>query len=232
MAQGSETNRRRVAPVPIGVLISGAGTNLQAILQQIEQAALDATVQVVVTNRASAKGLEFARARGIPCTVIPRQDYADRDARDAAIAECLEAHGVDLVILAGYDQLLGDAFVRRFSWHIMNLHPSLLPAFGGGMYAIRDALEYGAKVTGCTIHYVAEEYPTADTGPVILQQAVPILEDDTEETLLERVHAAEHQIFPAAIQLYAEGRLQRDGRCVRVLPPPAAGDPSADGTLS
>src|SRR4051812_36094373 len=159
VVQGSETTRRRVAPVPIGVLISGAGTNLRSILQQIEQGALDATVQVVVTNRTSAKGLDFARERGIPCAVIPRQQYADRDARDVAVAECLEANGVDLVVLAGYDQLLGDAFVRRFSWRIMNLHPSLLPAFGGGMYAIRDALEFGAKVTGCTIHYVAEEFP-------------------------------------------------------------------------
>jgi phosphoribosylglycinamide formyltransferase 1 len=225
------THRRRVAAVPIAVLISGAGTNLRAILEQVDDGRLDARVQVVVTNRASAAGLEFARTRGIPCFVFPRQQFADRDARDTAIADCLIEHGVDLVVLAGYDQILGDAFVQRFSWRIMNLHPSLLPAFGGGMHAVRDAFEYGAKVTGCTIHFVADDFPTADSGPVILQQAVPILEDDTEETLLERVHMAEHQIFPAAIQLYAEGRLQREGRRIRILPAGTAAEPATDGTL-
>jgi phosphoribosylglycinamide formyltransferase 1 len=210
---------RPTTRLPIGVLISGAGTNLRAILEQAEAGLVDVDVRVVICNRDTAPGLAFARDRNIPTVVLPRQRFASRDERDAAIIEELEQHGVELVVLAGYDQILSDAFVQHFSFRAINLHPSLLPAFGGGMHGVRDALEWGAKVAGCTVHYLAAEFPAADEGPIILQRAVPIEEDDTEESLLERVHGAEHEILPLAVQLIAERRVRIEGRRVRILPP-------------
>lgn len=135
------------------------------------------------------------------------------------MAEALVAHGVELIVLAGFDQILSDDFVRRFSCRIMNLHPSLLPAFGAGMHAVREALQWGVKVTGCTVHFIGSEFSEADSGPVIVQEGVRVEEDDTEESLLARIHEAEYRILPAAIQLYAEGRLRVEGRRVRILPP-------------
>ncbi|MEA2640519.1 MAG: phosphoribosylglycinamide formyltransferase 1 [Chloroflexota bacterium] len=217
---------RPMRRLPIGVLLSGQGTNLEAILRACDTGSLDAEVRLVASNRPSAPGLEHGRRRGIATEVFARAAYGnDREAQQEAILARLEASGVELVVLAGFDQILSDAFVARYSFRMINLHPSLLPAFGGGMHAIRDALDWGAKVTGCTVHFVAAEFPDADSGPIILQEAVPVREDDTEETLLARVHEAEHRLMPAAIQLFAEGRIQREGRRVRILPPAASSAP-------
>ena len=132
--------------------------------------------------------------------------------------ERLIKNEVELVVLAGFDQILGDDFIEEPSYRIVNLHPSLLPAFSGGMHAVRDALACGVKVTGCTVHFVLADDPKTDGGPIILQEPVAVLDDDTETSLLARVHEAEHRILPAAIQLYAEGRLSVQGRRVRIAP--------------
>jgi len=134
--------------------------------------------------------------------------------------ERLIKNEVELVVLAGFDQILGDDFIEEPSYRIVNLHPSLLPAFSGGMHAVRDALACGVKVTGCTVHFVLADDPKTDGGPIILQEPVAVLDDDTETSLLARVHEAEHRILPAAIQLYAEGRLSVQGRRVRIAPRP------------
>ena len=200
--------------LPLGVLISGRGTNLAALLRCCEDGSLHADVRVASSNRPSAEGLEFARARGVPTFVFPRSDYPDRAAQQTAMADCLEQHGVELVVLAGFDQVLVPEFVARFPLRMINLHPSLLPAFSGGMHAVRDALEAGVKVTGCTVHLVTDDL---DGGPIILQEAVPVDQDDDEESLLARVHEAEHVILPAAVQLFAEKRVLIEGSKVRIL---------------
>jgi len=199
--------------LPIGVLISGRGTNLDAILRRCDQGALDADVRAVIANRDEAAGLEHSRRRGIPTHVFARSAYSERIAQQQAMADCLCERSVELVVLAGFDQILVPEFVHRFPYRIINLHPSLLPAFPGGMHAVRDALQYGVKVTGCSVHFATDDL---DGGPVIAQEAVPVAEDDTEESLVARIHEAEHRLLPAAIQLYAEGRLRLDGRRVRV----------------
>ncbi len=205
----------RARPLPVGVLISGKGTNLNAILARCEDGTLDAEVRAVISNRPEAEGLASGRARGVPSFAFSRSDYADRQAQQMAMADCLKAHGVDLVVLAGFDQILAPGFVDRFRGRIINLHPSLLPSFAGGMHAVRDALAAGVKITGCTVHFVTDDL---DGGPIILQEAAPVHEDDDEQSLLARVHEAEHRLLPAAIQLCAEGRLAIEGRRVKVLP--------------
>ena len=199
--------------LPIGVLISGQGTNLDAILRRCDQGALDADVRVVIANREEAAGLEYSRRRGIPTHVFTRREYSERVAQQRAMADCLCERGVEFVVLAGFDQILVPEFVHRFPDRIINLHPSLLPAFPGGMHAVRDALLRGVKVTGCSVHFATDDL---DGGPIIAQEAVPVAEDDTEATLLARIHEAEHRLLPAAIQLYAEGRLRLEGKRVRV----------------
>jgi len=219
---GEEGRGGRYDRLPIGVLLSGQGTNLEAILTRCEASQLDAEVRVVLSNRPNAPGLEYGRRHGIPTYAVPRSEYPSRDAQQAIMKQHLIHHGAELVVLAGFDQILSADFVETFSYRLVNLHPSLLPAFGGGMHAIRDALDYGAKVTGCTVHFVASDFPEADSGPVISQESVPIFEDDDEQTLLSRVHAVEHRLLPDAIQLLAEGRVRLEGRRVRVLQPTSA----------
>ncbi len=206
--------------LPIAVLISGQGTNLAAILRACRLGTLDADVRVVISNRQHAPGLRYAIEAGIPTAVIQRGDYPSREAQQQAILDALSKAGVELVVLAGFDQILSDELVRRYSARILNVHPSLLPAFGGGMHAIRDALEHGVKVTGVTVHLIVAELPAVDSGPIVLQEAVPVLDDDTEESLLRRVHAVEHRLLPAAIQLIAEGRLVVSGRHTRIVARP------------
>ena len=200
--------------LPVGVLISGRGTNLDAILRRCQERRLDAEVRAIISNRPQAPGLAFGRSRGIPTFVFAKSDYADREAQQIAMADCLDQHDVELVVLAGFDQILVPAFVQRFPLRMINLHPSLLPAFSGGMHAVRDALNAGVKVTGCTVHLVTDDL---DGGPILLQEAVAVAEDDDEESLLARVHEAEHRILPAAIQLFAERRVRIDGAKVRIL---------------
>jgi phosphoribosylglycinamide formyltransferase-1 len=186
----------------LGVLISGRGSNLQAILDAIRGGKLDARVGVVVSNVEGAPGLERARAAGVPTEVLSHKDYASRERYDEALVERLHAHDVDLVCLAGFMRLLSPVFVRAFRGRILNVHPSLLPSFPG-LHAQRQALEHGVKVTGATVHFVDEEL---DHGPILLQSAVPVLEDDDEESLSARILEQEHRIYPEAIALVLEGQ--------------------------
>jgi phosphoribosylglycinamide formyltransferase-1 len=198
-------------------LISGQGTNLNAILHACQQETLAAEVRLVISNRPEAPGLRYGREAGVATAVVARGEYPSRDAQHRAMLDELVRRGVELVVLAGFDQILSDEFVERYSGRIVNVHPSLLPAFGGGMHAVRDALDHGVKVTGVTVHLIAADLPDVDSGPIVLQEAVPLLEDDTEESLLTRIHAVEHRLLPAAIQLVAEGRLVIAGRRTRIL---------------
>ena len=198
--------------VPIGVLLSGGGTNLQSIIDAIEQERLNAEIRTVVSNRESAYGLTRARNRDIPATVIDHRRHASREDYDRVVVEHLKSQGVELVVLAGFMRLLSPYFVRSFPNRIMNIHPALSPAFAG-LHGQRQAFEYGVRFAGCTVHFVSEG---CDEGPVIIQAVVPVLPDDTEETLARRILAQEHRIYPRAIQLYSEGRLVIEGRKVRV----------------
>jgi phosphoribosylglycinamide formyltransferase-1 len=188
----------------LGILISGRGSNMQAILDAIRQGELDARVGVVVSNVASAPGLARAQEAGVPTVVIDHKEFSSREAFDRAVVDELQKREVDLVCLAGFMRLLSPLFVRAFPGRILNIHPSLLPSFPG-LDAQRQALEHGVKVTGCTVHIVDEEL---DHGPIVLQTAVPVREDDTEETLSDRILAEEHRAYPRAIRLVLD-RLHR-----------------------
>lgn len=211
----------------IGVLASGEGTNLQAIIDRVEKGELPAKVALVLSDRAGSGALGRARRHGLNHTALTAADFPDKDAFDGAVIEALRAARVDLVVLAGFMRILSPGFVRAFPMRIMNIHPSLLPAFPG-LHGIRDALHHGVRFTGCTVHFVDEG---VDSGPIILQAVVPILEEDTEASLLERVHEMEHRIYPEAIRLFAQGRLRVEGRRVRILgeAPPIAGLRSPGG---
>lgn len=192
------------ARVPLGVLISGSGTNLQAIIDTIAQGTLDAEIRMVISNRSDAYGLTRAQRHHLPTRVISHKDFSSREAFEAELVTALQAARVELVILAGFLRVLSPFFIRAFPQRIMNIHPSLLPAFPG-LHAQRRALESGVRITGATVHFVDEE---VDHGPIIIQAAVPVYPDDTEDTLSARIRAQEHRIYPRAIQLFAEGRLE------------------------
>jgi phosphoribosylglycinamide formyltransferase-1 len=198
--------------VPIGVLISGSGTNLQAIIDAIEADQLDATIRLVLSNRADAYGLTRAKSHGIPTEVVDHKQFATREAFDAAVVEILRACDVELVVLAGFMRLLSPVFVKAFSNRMMNIHPALLPSFPG-LDVQKKAVEHGVRFSGCTVHFVNEQ---CDEGPIIIQAVVPVFPDDTETSLAARILEQEHRIYPRAIQLYSEGRLRIDGRRVFV----------------
>ncbi len=198
--------------LPIGVLISGGGTNLQAIIDAIEAKRLDAKIEVVVSNRADAYGLVRARDHGIPTEVLDHKQFSSREAYDEAVIEILRARGVELVALAGFMRLLSPVFVKAYSNRIMNIHPALLPSFPG-LHVQKKAVEHGIRFSGCTVHFVNEE---CDEGPIIIQAVVPVFPDDTEDALAARILKLEHRIYPRAIQLYSEGRLHVEGRVVLV----------------
>jgi len=191
----------------VGVLVSGSGSNLQAILD-----AVDASFEVVlvVSNKPGVLALERARAAGIATASIEPASYEDRESFDDAVADALDAAGVELVCLAGYMRLLSASFVKRFEHRILNVHPALLPAFPGA-HAVRDALRWGVKVTGATVHLVDEE---VDHGPIVLQEAVAIAPDDDELSLHERIKAVEHRLYPEAIRAFARGEIRVEGRHV------------------
>jgi len=200
----------------IGILISGRGSNMLAILDAIQDGKLNATVRVVMSNKATAGGLELARERGLRTVFLDPKVFAQeanpREAYDVAVVQVLQEHGVECVVLAGYMRIVTPALIRMFPSKILNIHPSLLPAFPG-LHAQRQALEWGAKVSGCSVHFVTEGI---DEGPIICQKAVPIHEEDTEETLSARILEQEHQLYPQALQLLAQGKLQVEGRMVRI----------------
>ncbi|HRH80679.1 MAG TPA: phosphoribosylglycinamide formyltransferase [Thiobacillaceae bacterium] len=185
------------------VLISGRGSNMQALLG----AGLPVEFAAVISNNPDAAGLAFARQRGVATAVVNHRDYPDRTAFDAALAEEIDRHRPDLVILAGFMRVLTDAFVERYRARMINIHPALLPAFPG-LHTHERALEEGVKVHGCTVHFVT---PEVDVGPIIIQAAVPVLADDTSDSLAARVLKQEHRIFPQAVRWFAEGRLKLRG---------------------
>ena len=198
--------------VPIGVLVSGSGTNLQAIIDHIEAKRLDAKIEVVLSNKADAYGLVRAKNHGIATEVLDHKQFPSREAYDQAVVDLLRARGVDLVVLAGFMRLLSPVFVKAYSNRIMNIHPALLPAFPG-LHMQKKAVDHGVRFSGCTVHFVNEE---CDEGPIIIQAVVPVFPDDSEESLAARILKQEHRIYPRAIQLYAEGRLRVEGRRVLV----------------
>jgi len=202
------------------VLISGQGSNLEALIAARDAGVLAADIAAVISNRPQAPGLEKAAAAGIPTVVVDHCDYPDREAFDAALAEEIDVHTPDAVVLAGFMRILTDGFVRRYEGRMVNIHPSLLPAFPG-LKTHQRALEEGVRIHGCTVHFVT---PELDHGPTIIQAAVPVFDDDDEETLAARVLEAEHRIYPLAVRWLIEGRLRLEGRRVRLSAP--AGEPA------
>lgn len=202
-------------PLRLGIMISGRGSNMQAIVRAIDLGDLKARVAMVVCNHADAPGVAWARARGLGAMVFEARDFPSREEQNQAMAGAMKQAGVELVAMAGYDRLITPAVFSAFPQRIMNIHPSLLPAFPGTLHAQAQALAHGVKVSGCTVHFVAEG--EVDGGPIILQVAVPVLEGDTEESLAARILQQEHVAYPRALQLFAEGRLQIEGRRVRIL---------------
>ena len=206
-------------PVHLAVLLSGAGSTLQNLLDRIAAGALRADVAVVVSSRSDAYGLERARQAGIPSRTVVRKDYPDVDRFNDALHAALEPFAVDLVVLGGFLSLFQPR--ARYAGRVMNIHPALIPAFcGAGFYGDKvhhAVLASGVRLSGCTVHFADDQY---DHGPIILQGSVPVLDDDTPETLAARVHALERELYPEAIRLWAEGRLRIEGRRVRILPAP------------
>jgi len=194
----------------VGVLLSGRGSNLVAILDRIAAGELDAGVVLVIGNEPSAAGLQEARTRGVPTLVVDHRRSPSREAHDREMAAALEDAGARLICLAGYARLVSPWFVERFAGRVMNIHPSLLPSFPG-REAQRQAIEAGVKISGCTAHFVDE---SVDSGPIILQEAVPVLDADTPETLGARILETEHVLYSRAIALYFTGRLRVEGRRV------------------
>jgi phosphoribosylglycinamide formyltransferase 1 len=207
----------------IGVLISGRGSNLQSIVDAAGTGRLDATIAIVVSNRPEARGLLRARDAGIEAVCVSPRDYAGRDAYDGAIADLLVSRGVGLVCLAGFMRLVGQPLLTRFPNRILNIHPSLLPAFPG-LEAPRQALNHGVRVSGATVHLVSADL---DGGPIVMQAAVPVLAADTVETLAARILVEEHRLYPEAIALVLGGGWALEGR--RFIPDvPRAGSHEAD----
>jgi len=198
--------------IVVGVLVSGSGTNLQAIIDSVAAGRLDCRIGMVVSNRAGVRALERATSAGVPTRVVDHRSFEQREEFDAALVDALREAGVELVVLAGFDRLVTRVLLGAFPDRVINIHPALLPAFKG-LHAQRDALEYGVKLAGATVHLVDEQ---TDHGPIIVQGAVGVRPDDTEETLRERILGVEHEIYPVAIQLFAEGRIEVSGRRVRV----------------
>jgi phosphoribosylglycinamide formyltransferase-1 len=199
--------------VKIAVLVSGRGSNLQAIIESIEKGYIrNAAIHVVISNKADAYALERARNHGISAVFLDPKNY-DRAGYDRAILNVLKQYDTDLLLLAGYFRLLGSEIIEAYRNRVLNIHPSLLPAFKG-LHAQKQAFEYGVKVAGCTVHFVDEGL---DSGPIIIQRCVPVLPEDTEETLTERILEQEHLIYPEAVKLFVEGKLKIEGRNVIFL---------------
>lgn len=205
---------RAVKKVRIGVLASGRGSNLQAIIDAIEAGKLDARIVLVLSNKKDAAALERARKHGLADVFLDPKPFAgqpdSREAYDRAVLDVLRKHDVELVLLAGYMKIVTPVLVKAYENRMMNIHPSLLPSFPG-LDAQKQALDHGVKLSGCTVHFVTDG---VDEGPIIIQAAVPILEGDTPEALAARILVEEHKIYPKAVQLYAEGRLSVSGRVV------------------
>ncbi len=201
-------------PLNIGVLISGSGSNLQSLIDHIQEGTLDAHVSLVVSSRPDAYGIERAKKAGIPVLVLNREAYADAAAANKRIADALKEAGVEYVVMAGYMRMVTAEVLDAFPDRVVNLHPALLPSFKGA-HAIQDAFDFGVKVTGVTVHFANADY---DKGPIIAQRAVEVYEGETVEALEARIHAVEHELYPHVVQLLAEGRVSVDEatRTVRI----------------
>jgi phosphoribosylglycinamide formyltransferase-1 len=187
----------------LGVLISGNGSNLQSIIDNIEKESLKAIIKIVISNNPDALGITRAKKHGIQISVLKNADFKSKEDFDSELIKILKKNDVELVILAGFTRILTSGFLKTFPHKIMNIHPAMLPSFPG-LHGQKQALDYGVKFTGCTVHFVDEG---VDTGPIIIQSVVPVHDDDTVETLAARILKEEHRIYPQAIQFYAEGRL-------------------------
>ena len=196
----------------LGVLISGNGSNLQSVIDHIEKGSLKAIIKIVISNNPDAYGITRAKKHGIPVVILQNGDFQNKAAFDLELIRILKNNCVDLVILAGFMRIITPALLNAFPHKIMNIHPALLPSFPG-IHGQKQALEYGVKLSGCTVHFVDEG---VDTGPIIIQSAVQVFDDDTEETLAARILKEEHRIYPQAIQLFAEGKIEIKGRRVRI----------------
>lgn len=199
-------------PLSLAVLVSGGGSNLQSIIDKIESGVLDAEIRLVVSNKASAHGLERARSHGIPTAVFALRDYENREACDAAMVEAIRDAGADFVCLAGFMRMITPVLLDAFPGRVINIHPSLLPSFPG-LDGQGDASAYGVKLAGCTVHFVDEGM---DSGPIIMQAAVPVLPGEERDSLAARILTMEHRILPQVLQWFAMGRIRREGRSVHV----------------
>lgn len=208
-----------MARLQLAILASGRGSNFEAILNNIKQGKLAASIQVVISNKSSAGALEIARQNGIPAVHISKSEFPEQEQFDIQLLSILNQYGANFIVLAGYLKMLSPFVVRKFKNRILNIHPALLPSFGGkGMYGIHvheAVLEYGCKVSGVTVHLVDEAY---DTGPPVLQRCVPVQDGDTPEILAARVLKVEHQIYTEALQLFVEDRIEIVGRQVKIKP--------------
>ena len=196
----------------IGVLASGRGSNFQSIIDEIESDRLKAEIVLLITDNPSAFAIERARKHGVEYLVVQPKEYPSKDDYFVRIADALKKKNVELVVLAGFMRIVGKPVIGAFPNRIMNIHPALLPSFPG-LHGQKQAIDYGAKISGCTVHFVDEGM---DTGPIIIQAAVPVFQSDTEETLSERILKYEHRIYPEAIRLFSEGKIKVEGRKVRI----------------
>lgn len=196
----------------IAILASGSGTNAQAMIDKMRAGLLDVRIVAIICNRPGAKVLERAKEAGIPDILLDHKSFADRESYDVELAKAVRASGAKLVVLAGYMRLLTGRFLEDVGCPVINLHPAILPSFPG-VHGGADALAWGVKITGPTVHFVEE---AMDSGPAIIQAAVPVKSDDTEDSLMQRIHVMEHRIYPQAVQWFAEGRVKREGRKVSI----------------
>ena len=196
----------------IGVLVSGSGSNLQSIIDNIENKSLPAEIKAVISNRPDAYAITRAKKHGLPWNILEHDNFQNREEFDQKLIRILKTSNVELVVLAGFMRLLTPVFLNAFPQRIVNIHPALLPSFPG-IHAQKKALDYGVKFSGCTVHFIDEGI---DSGPIIIQSVVPVHDDDTEDTLAARILQEEHRIYPLAIKYYAEGRIDIQGRKVRI----------------
>lgn len=204
--------KKMTQPLKLGVLISGSGSNLQSIIDNIEKGLLKSVIKIVISNNPHAFGLTRAQKHGLPVAVLRHEDFKSREDFDAELIRILKINEIDLVVLAGFMRILTPAFLKAFPRKTINIHPALLPSFPG-VHGQKDAFEYGVKFSGCTVHFVDEE---VDAGPIIIQSVVPVFQDDSKEILAERILKEEHRIYPRAIQLIAEGKIEITGRKVHI----------------
>jgi phosphoribosylglycinamide formyltransferase-1 len=197
----------------IAVFLSGRGSNFMALHDAVKAGRINAEIALVFSNKREAPGLLFAREQGLETLYLRPKDYPDRETYDRAVARDIEQRDIDLIVLAGYMRILTEPFCEEFLHRIINIHPALLPAFPG-LHVQQKAIDWGVRFSGATVHFVT---PVVDMGPIILQAVVPVLQDDTEETLAARILKEEHKIYPQAVQLYFEGRLEVRGRRVHIL---------------